>query len=78
MHITIGYWMQKDELIQMHAFLLQIKSYVEDGDNETKDVFTSYDTLNVAPHHVFKSKDLQKEAVFELCKGISRLFNKKK
>ena len=64
--------MQKDELIQIHVFLLRVKSFLEDAvDKKKDDVFSLYESLNVAPHHVFKSKDEQKAAVFELCKGIS-------
>lgn len=72
--IKMGMEIQKDELIQFHAFLLHVRNHleciVEDCD---PDVFSSYDALNVAPHQVNRSKDEQKLAVFELCKGISEM-----
>jgi len=70
--------MQKDELIQLHAFLLHIRNCLEDQlelvDNQ---FFTEYDGLKVQPQQLFKPKKDQQEAVFELCKGISKLFDMK-
>ena len=72
----LGRWMQKDELIQLHAFLLHIRNCLEDQlqsfDNQ---YFTEYDNLKVQPQQLFKPKKDQQQAVFELCKGISRLFD---
>ena len=69
--------MQKDEIIQLHSFLFQVRSCVEDTDKESgSQVFLSYDTLGVGSHHVFKSKDDQKLAVFELSKGLAKLMTK--
>ncbi len=57
------------------SFLLQVKSFLENGtDGKKNNMFSSYDSLDIAPHHVFKSIDEQKSAVFELCKGITGLF----
>jgi len=67
-----GYWMQKDEIIQMHVFLFQVRSFLEDNTtNIPSDAFIPYKNLEVCPQHVFKSKDDQKSAIFELCRGIS-------
>jgi len=67
-----GYWMQKDEIIQMHVFLFQVRLFLEDNTtNIQSDAFISYKNLEVCPQHVFKSKDDQKSAIFELCRGIS-------
>ncbi len=64
--------MQKDEIIQMHAFLLQVRSYIEDKSSKKEfDAFATYKALDVAPYHIFKSIDEQKNALFELCRGIS-------
>jgi hypothetical protein len=66
--------LQKDEIIQFHAFLLQVRNYLECFSVENNnDVFSSYDVLNTAPHNINRSKDEQRLAVFELCKGISKM-----
>ena len=71
--------MHKDEIIQLHGFLLQVRSFIEDSIELKKDdVFSSYEKLDVGPQHVVKSKDNQKSAVFELCKGIKNLLQNKK
>lgn len=66
--------MQKDELIQLHAFLLQVRTFM--GSKNEKDetqAFIDYELLSVGPQHVFKSKDDQKLAVFELSKGLATM-----
>ena len=66
--------MQKDELIQFHTFLLQLKTHLDDlVDNNGGLEFQSYDKLNVTPYQVYKSKREHKLAVFELSKGITGL-----
>ena len=66
--------MQKDELIQLHAFLLQVRSYMGSVNEEEKlQTFDDYDLLNIGPQHVFKSKGDQKLAVFELSKGLAKM-----
>ncbi|GAH08103.1 unnamed protein product, partial [marine sediment metagenome] len=43
--------MQKDELIQIHTFLLQLKIHLDDMiDNNRGEEFQSYDKLNVTPY----------------------------
>jgi hypothetical protein len=37
--------------------------------------FSEYDNLKVQPQQLFKPKKDQQQAVFELCKGISRLLH---
>lgn len=68
--------MQKDELIQLHAFLLHVRNCLEDH-IETKDeqCFIEYDELNVQPQQLFKPKKDQQQAVFKLCKGLTKLLN---
>jgi hypothetical protein len=68
--------MQKDELIQLHSFLFQLKICMEgmienNGGNE----FISYDKLNITPLLVYKSKREHKLAVFSLSKGIANLLS---
>ena len=68
--------MQKDELIQLHTFLLQLKTHLEDmvpnnGGNE----FQLYTKLDVTPYQVYKSKREHKLAVFTLSRGIASLLS---
>lgn|GEM_PF-374421 len=68
--------MQKDELIQLHTFLLQLKTHLEcmvknNGGKE----FIYYQKLNVTPYQVYKSKREHKLAVFALSKGIADLLS---
>jgi len=68
--------LQKDEIIQLHTFLFQLKinMYVMfDNDNDLE--FLSYDKLNVTPHHVHKSKREHELAVFTLSMGIAKLLS---
>ena len=68
--------MQKDELIQFHMFLLQLKNHLEAMvDNNDRLVFQSYDKLNVTPYHIQKSKREHKLAVFTLSRGIANLLS---
>jgi hypothetical protein len=66
--------MQKDELIQLHTFLLQLKTHLEeflghDGIAE----FQRYHKLDVTPYQVYKSKREHTLAVFMLSKGLADL-----
>ena len=64
--------MQKDELIQLHTFLLQMKTHLSEfvGNNGTE-IFTRYEKLDVTPYQVYKSKREHTLAVFTLSKGIA-------
>jgi len=64
--------MQKDELIQLHTFLLQLKTHLGDliGTDGMQD-FVHYERLNVTPYQVYKSKREHTLAVFTLSKGIA-------
>lgn len=68
--------MQKDELIQLHAFLLQLKTHIEDLVQNNGGVeFLPYNKLDVTPYQVYKSKREHKLAVFTLSKGIATLLS---
>jgi len=65
---------QKDEIIQFHTFLLQIRTHLENMmENNNTQAFLSYEKLNIGPHKIHKSKKEHKLAVFELSKGITNL-----
>ena len=71
--------MQKDELIQLHTFLLQLKTHLEDMvDNNGGAEFQPYQRLDVTPYQVYKSKREHKLAVFTLSKGIAILLSNNK
>ena len=66
--------MQKDELIQLHTFLLQLKTHLENMvENDGSKGFISYEKLDITPYQVYKSKREHKLAVFTLSKGIADL-----
>jgi hypothetical protein len=66
--------MQKDELIQLHTFLLQLRTHIEGffGHNGIAE-FQRYQKLGVTPYQVYKSKREHTLAVFMLSKGIADL-----
>ena len=68
--------MQKDELIQLHTFLLQLKTHLEDiVDNNGYNEFLPYEKLDITPYQVYKSKREHKLAVFKLSRGIADLLS---
>ena len=68
--------MQKDELIQLHTFLLQLKTHLGDiVENNGESEFLFYEKLNVTPYQVYKSKREHKLAVFTLSTGIACLLS---
>jgi len=68
--------MQKDELIQLHTFLLQLKTHLEDiVENNGGCEFHLYEKLAVTPYQVYKSKREHKLAVFTLSTGIADLLS---
>ena len=70
----MGMHMQKDELIQLHTFLLIVRHHLEEMNGKSNaQVFSSYEKLNVGPHQLYKTKGEQKRAIFSLSKGILEL-----
>ena len=65
--------MHKDELIQLHTLLCQMKKYFEAVGEETAARFVEYDRFGVAPQHIHKSKMQHKKAVFLLSKQLADL-----
>ena len=64
--------MKKEELIQLHNFLLQLKTHIETIRNikETSES-SSYEIMGIAPYEIYKSKKEHTRAIFELSKDIS-------
>ena len=47
--------MKKEELIQLHNFLLQLKAHLETvKDIKDSSFFSSYETLNITPYEIYK------------------------
>ncbi len=65
--------MHKDELLQLHSLLCQVKRYLEDANLPLNDEFGEYESINVSPQHIHKSKTDHKKAVFLLGKGLSEV-----
>ena len=71
--------MQKDEVIQFHTFLFQLKNQImEIVDDNQGFEFQSYEKLNVAPYQVNKSMREHELAVFLLSMGIADLLSHNK
>ena len=63
--------MRKDEIIQLHMFLLQLRTQLDNmAEKDNSQVFLSYDEMNLFPQQVHRTKDEHELAVFELSKGI--------
>ena len=68
--------MKKEELIQLHNFLLQLKTHVETIKNKNESSECScYEIMGIAPYEIYKSKKEHTRAIFELSKDISYLMN---
>jgi len=63
--------MQKDELIQLHTFLFQIRTHLEQTYENTGSEFAEYEKIDITPYQVHKSKREHALAVFRLSKGIA-------
>lgn len=63
--------MQKDELIQMHTLLCQIKNHLQNTGVADDDSFTEYEGLGISPVHVHRSKGEHKRAIFLLGKELA-------
>jgi hypothetical protein len=68
--------MYKDEMIQLHQFLVYVLKYLAEDDQITNDC-SEYITLKISPHHIHKTKAEHKHAIFVLCKIISQVIDDK-
>lgn len=65
--------MHKDELLQLHSLLCQVKRFFHDAGLPAEAAFADYEDLEVSPQHIHKSKTDHKRAVFLLGKGMADL-----
>lgn len=63
--------MHKDELIQLHTLLCQVRNVLERAGIGAEAPFKEYETYGVAPQHIHKSKLQHKRAVFLLGKDLA-------
>ncbi|MFA5862366.1 MAG: UPF0058 family protein [Candidatus Thermoplasmatota archaeon] len=63
--------LQKDELIQMHTLLCQIKNHLQSTGVAPSTSFEEYETLGISPVHVHRSKGEHKRAIFLLGKELA-------
>lgn len=63
--------MQKDELIQMHTLLCQIKNHLQQTGVAPGESFREYENLGISPVHVHRSKGEHKRAIFLLGKELA-------
>ncbi len=62
--------MHKNELIQLHTLLAQIKHHMEGGEPDAP-AFDEYEDVGVEPTHVHRSKSDHKRAIFTLGKELA-------
>ncbi|MEE6209157.1 MULTISPECIES: UPF0058 family protein [Salarchaeum] len=63
--------MHKDELLDLHEQLVEIKDDIRDYDQINEEAFEAYEQLDVDPSHVHKSKSEHKHAVFVLGNALA-------
>jgi len=63
--------MHKDELLDLHERMLDIKERFASYDSVDEDVFAVYEELDIDPSHVHKSKSEHKHAVFVLGNALA-------
>ena len=68
--------MYKDELIQLHQFLVYVLKYL-DTDEKAHKSCEKYLLLNISPHHIHKTKAEHKHAVFVLSNIITEVILEK-
>ncbi|MDX1611082.1 MAG: UPF0058 family protein [Candidatus Thermoplasmatota archaeon] len=66
--------MHKNELIQLHTLLCQIKNHFEE-DVAGEPIFRDYESVGVQPTHVHRSKSDHKRAIFVLGKELAGLMS---
>ncbi|MCD6512620.1 MAG: UPF0058 family protein [Thermoplasmata archaeon] len=66
--------MQKEELIQLHTLFVQIKEELQKR-MDLNGAFKEYEELGVYPHHIHKSKNAHKKAIFILGMEIAKVFS---
>ena len=67
--------MHKDELLELHAKMVSIMVHFQDMDEIDSSVFDPYESLDVTPDDVHKSKSEHKHAVFVLGNALANVMS---
>lgn len=67
--------MRQQELIHLHALLVEIRNYLEDQEELSADPYVDYDTFDVSPTAIDRTKDVHLEAMTRLMDGIQTKFD---
>lgn len=62
--------MDKQELIQLHALGVVLRSHLEDRHESPVGAFRPYDRHGVAPVDIYRRKDAHEEALFHVLDGL--------
>ncbi|WP_247729625.1 UPF0058 family protein [Halovivax limisalsi] len=65
--------MKTQELIHLHALLVELRTYVEAEESAPSGAFASYDAQPVRPSHIHRQKEAHKNAVDLLLDGFERV-----
>lgn len=68
--------MHKEELIQLHTYMAQMKRYFEK--HGVVDDFDEYKALSISPVHIHRSKADHKRAIFILGGELAHLMSREK
>ncbi|GAD53709.1 hypotheical conserved protein [Halarchaeum acidiphilum MH1-52-1] len=63
--------MHKDELLELHEQMVEIKETFSGYEGVDESVFEPYEELDIDPSHVHKSKSEHKHAVFVLGNALA-------
>lgn len=65
--------MRKEELIHLHILLAQLKRHFEE--NELGGDFSKYQSLQISPGHIHRSKAEHKQAIFVLGNELASMIS---
>jgi hypothetical protein len=68
--------MEKEELIQLHTLLVQVKKYCEEKGLDCD--FSKYNDLDITPSQVYRKREEHKKAVFLLAAEFAAMAKKNK
>jgi hypothetical protein len=63
---------RSQELIHLHALLVEVRGYLEREERLPAGAFAAYDAQQTGPFHIHQSKEEHKQAISLLIEGIDR------
>jgi hypothetical protein len=64
--------MKTQELVHVHALLLEVRLSLERADDADPDAFAAYDAQPIRPHDIHQQKTVHRRAIDLLLEGIDR------